>query len=186
MAPSQGLTLLSGPANAGKVALLLERYLGALERDPFLIVPHGSDVERIERELLAKKGALLTGDIGTFDDLFARIARDGGSARPVVTDAQRQLIVRTAVSATSLNGLADSLGTALAELESGLVDPGDLRGDLALLYASYRAELERLELWDRDLLRRHAAGRVSSELEAWSGRPVFAYGFEDLTGAQWA
>jgi len=195
MASGQGLTLLSGPANAGKVALLLERYLGALERDPWLIVPHGSDVERIERELLAKQGALLTGDIGTFDDLFARIARDGGSTRPVVTDAQRQLIVRTAVSATSLNGLgassrfsgfADSLGVSLAELESGLVDPGDLRGDLALLYASYRAELERLELWDRDLLRRHAAERISSELDAWSGRPVFAYGFEDLTGAQWA
>jgi ATP-dependent helicase/DNAse subunit B len=195
MASGHGLTLLSGPANAGKVALLLERYLEALERDPVLIVPHGSDVERIERELLAKRGALLTGDIGTFDDLFARIARDGGSARPVLTDAQRQLIVRTAVSATSLNGLgasarfsgfADTLGGALAELESGLVDPGDLRGDLALLYASYRAELERLELWDRDLLRRHAAERVAAELDAWSGRPVFAYGFEDLTGAQWA
>ena len=195
MASGQGLTLLSGPANAGKVALLLERYLDALERDPVLIVPHGSDVERIERELLAKQGALLTGDIGTFDDLFARISRDGGSARPVVTDAQRQLIVRTAVAATSLNGFgasarfsgfADSLGAALAELESGLVDPADLRGDLALLYASYRAELERLELWDRDLLRRHAAERVAAELDAWSGRPVFAYGFEDLTGAQWA
>jgi ATP-dependent helicase/DNAse subunit B len=195
MASGQGLTLLSGPANAGKVALLLDRYLDALERDPVLIVPHGSDVERIERELLARRGALLTGDIGTFDDLFARIARDGGSARPVVTDAQRQLIIRTAVSTTSLNGLgasarfsgfADALGGALAELESGLVDPDDLRGDLALLYASYRAELVRLELWDRDLLRRHAAERIAGELEAWSGRPVFAYGFEDLTGAQWA
>ena len=195
MAFGQGLTLLSGPANAGKVALLLERYLGTLERDPVLIVPHGSDVERIERELLAQRGALLTGDIGTFDDLFGRIAREDGSARPEVTDAQRQLIVRTAVSATSLNGLgasarfsgfADALGGALAELESGLVDPSDLRGDLALLYASYRAELERLELWDRDLLRRHAAERVAGELDAWSGRPVFAYGFEDLTGAQWA
>jgi ATP-dependent helicase/DNAse subunit B len=195
MASGQGLTLLSGPANAGKVALLLERYLEALERDPLLIVPHGSDVERIERELLARRGALLSGDIGTFDDLFARIARDGGSARPVVTDAQRQLIIRTAVSATSLNGLgassrfsgfADALGGALAELESGLVDPADLRGDLSLLYASYRTELERLELWDRDLLRRHAAERVAGELDAWSGRPVFAYGFEDLTGTQWA
>ena len=56
MASGQGLTLLSGPANAGKVALLLERYLDALERDPLLIVPHGSDVERIERELLRRAG----------------------------------------------------------------------------------------------------------------------------------
>jgi ATP-dependent helicase/nuclease subunit B len=195
VASGQGLTLLSGPANAGKVALLLERYLEALDRDPVLIVPHGSDVERIERELLDRCGALLSGEVGTFDDLFERIARGGDSTSPVATDAQRQLIVRTAVSAASLNGLgassrfpgfAEALGTALAELESGLVEPADLDGDLALLYSSYRAELDKLGLWDRDLLRRHAAERVAGELEAWSGRPVFAYGFEDLTGAQWA
>jgi ATP-dependent helicase/DNAse subunit B len=195
MASGRGLTLLSGPANAGKVALLLERYLEALDRDPVLIVPHGSDVERIERELLDRSGALLSGDIGTFDDLFERIARAGGSSNPVATEAQRQLILRTAISASSLNGLgasarfsgfADALGTALAELESGLVEPTDLSGDLALLYSAYRAELDKLGLWDRDLLRRHAADRVAGELDAWSGRPVFAYGFEDLTGAQWS
>src|SRR4029077_255350 len=38
----------------------------------------------------------------------------------------------------------------------------------------------------RDLLRRHAADRVAGELDAWGGEPVFAYGFEDLTGAEWA
>ncbi|HEX9350019.1 MAG TPA: PD-(D/E)XK nuclease family protein [Gaiellaceae bacterium] len=194
MATGQGLTLLSGPANAGKVALLLERYLGMLDSDPVLIVPYGSDVERIERELLARHGVLLSGEIGTFDDLFERLARDGGSRRPVVTDAQRQLIVRSAVSAASLNGFgrsarfggfADALTGALSELESGLVDPGELEGDLARLYAAYRVELDRLELWDRDLVRRYAAERVAVELEAWAGRPVFAYGFEDLTGAEW-
>ncbi|MEP6910276.1 MAG: PD-(D/E)XK nuclease family protein [Actinomycetota bacterium] len=195
MASAQGLTLLSGPANAGKVALLLERYLDALDRDPVLIVPYGSDVERIERELLARRGALLSGRIGTFDDLFQRLARDGGANRPVVTNAQRQLIVRTAVSAASLNGLgtsarfagfADALSGALSELESGLVEPTDLEGDLARLYVAYRAELDRLERWDRDLQRRYAAERVAGELESWEGRPVFAYGFEDLTGAEWA
>ena len=195
MASGQGLTLLVGPANAGKVALLLERYLEVLDSDPVLIVPYRSDVERIERELLARKGALLAGRIGTFDDVFRQLARDGGSTRPVVTDAQRQLLVRTAVSAASLNGLgpsarfsgfADALGGALAELESGLVEPGDLEGDLGALYAAYRAELDRLELWDRDLQRRYAVERIAGELDAWTGRPVFAYGFEDLTGAEWA
>ena len=141
------------------------------------------------------RGALLSGRIGTFDDLFEEIARAGGSSLPVATDAQRQLIVRTAVAQTSLNGLgasarfsgfSDALGAALAELESGLVEPDQLSGDLALLYSSYRAELEKLGLWDRDLRRRHAADLVSGELDAWSDRPVFAYGFEDLTGAQWA
>src|SRR2546423_12584835 len=75
------LSLIVGPANAGKVELLLDRYLAALEREPFLIVPGGADVERVERELLARTGALLAGSIGTFDDLFAAIAA-GGRGRP--------------------------------------------------------------------------------------------------------
>ena len=55
------LSLLAGPANAGKVALLLERYLGALESDPILIVPNRPDVDRAERELLIRAGALVGG-----------------------------------------------------------------------------------------------------------------------------
>src|SRR4026208_2210310 len=95
-----GLTLLAGPANAGKVALLLDRYLADLPREPVLIVPTGSDgergepgpplrargggpclivpagsdVERVERDLLRRSGALLGGSISTFDDVFSRIA----------------------------------------------------------------------------------------------------------------
>ena len=42
-----GLSLLAGPANAGKVALLLERYLADICREPVLIVPNRSDVERV-------------------------------------------------------------------------------------------------------------------------------------------
>jgi ATP-dependent helicase/nuclease subunit B len=187
------LSVLVGPANAGKVALLLERYLDVLEHDPWLIVPYRSDVDRVERELLAKCGALVGGSIGTFDDLFARIARDGAAQRPVVTEVERSLIVRSVVAGTSLNGLgpsarfagfAEALGQALRELEAGLVDPQQLDGDLGRLYGAYRAELDRLGIWDRELERRYAVERVERELEAWTGRPVFAYGFEDLTGTE--
>ena len=190
-----GLSLITGPANAGKVALLLRRYLDALDGEPYLIVPNRSDVERVERELLKLQPALLAGSIGTFDDLFTRIARRGAATRPVASEAQRTLIVRRALAGQSLNGLgrsarfggfADALLATVAELESGLLDPNDLDGELAALYASYRAELDRLNLWDRDLLRRHAAERVATELDAWNGEPVFAYGFEDLTGAEWS
>jgi ATP-dependent helicase/DNAse subunit B len=191
-----GLTLITGPANAGKVALLLQRYLDALAREPVLIVPNRSDVDRAERDLLQLRPALLGGTIGTFDDLFRRIARDP-SALPVVSDVQRTLLVRRAVAGrrAELNGLgrsagfggfADALLACIGELESGLLDPADLDGELAALYKAYRNELDRLELRDRDLLRRHAADRIANELEAWSGEPVFAYGFEDLTGAEWA
>src|SRR2546430_10476004 len=86
---TMGLSLLAGPANAGKVALLLERYLGALDSDPILIVPNRPDVDRAERELLRHAGALVGGSIGTFDDLFERLARGNGAHPPVVTEAQR-------------------------------------------------------------------------------------------------
>ena len=190
-----GLKLLAGPANAGKVALLLERYLGALESDPFLIVPNRPDVDRAERELLARSGALVGGSIGTFDDVFARLARSNGAHKPVVTQAQRTLLLRRLVAhartqslarSARFTGFADALGATVAELEAALLEPGDLDGELAELYAAYREELDRLGLWDRELERRYAAERIASELAAWDGKPVFAYGFEDLTGAEWA
>ena len=189
-----GLSLLAGPANSGKVALLLERYLARLADEPYLIVPNASDVDRVERDLLARSHCLLGGQIGTFDDLFRRLVRDDPDARPVAGDAQRALVVRRAVARTPLDGLArsartggfaDTLLAAVGELEQGLLDPLQLDGELAALYAEYRAELDRLGLWDRDLLRRRAAERVATELAAWHGEPVFAYGFEDLTGAEW-
>src|SRR2546430_12347158 len=89
-----GLSLLAGPANAGKVALLLDRYLDALESDPILIVPNRPDVDRAERELLGRAGALVGGSIGTFGDLFQRLARSNGEHRPVVTDSQPTLLLR--------------------------------------------------------------------------------------------
>jgi hypothetical protein len=190
-----GLSLLAGPANAGKVALLLERYLARLDDEPFLIVPNRSDVDRVERDLLRRAGCLLGGSIGTFDDLFERIASSDPRRRPVVTDAQRALLVRRAIARTSLNGLSrsarfggfgDALLGTLAELEAGLLDPDDVGGDLGALHAAYRGELDALGLWDRDVLRRRAAERLQRDLDAWHGEPVFAYGFEDLTGAEWS
>jgi ATP-dependent helicase/nuclease subunit B len=190
-----GLTLITGPANAGKVALLLRRYLDVLPQEPYLIVPNRSDVEAVERELLRLQPALLGGSIGTFDDLFRRIATTGPDVRRVASPAQRTLIVRRALAGQSLNGLgrsarfggfADALLATIGELESGLLDPNDLDGELAVLYAAYREQLDTFQLWDQDLLRRHAAERVAGQFDAWHGEPVFAYGFEDLTGAEWS
>ncbi len=138
-----GLSLLAGPANAGKVALLLERYLARLGEEPFLIVPNRGDVDRVERDLLRRSGCLLGGSIGTFDDLFARIAAGDRDRRPVAGDAQRTLIARRAVGlalgdggtplarSARFAGFADALLTALGELEAGLLDPDDVDGELA-------------------------------------------------------
>ena len=188
------LKLLVGPANAGKVELLLDRYLAALGRDPILIVPNRPDVDWAERELLARTPALLGGSIVTFPKLFRQIADQHPSPRRVVSEAQQALVLRGVVDKASLNGLTesarstgfvDALRAAIAEVESGLISPDDLHGPLARLYASYREELERLELWDTHLLRAAAAERLAADLGAWDGQPVFAYGFEDLTAAEW-
>ena len=49
--------MIAGPANAGKVELLLDRYLAALEagQEPVLVVPNRADVDRVEGELLAPR-----------------------------------------------------------------------------------------------------------------------------------
>jgi ATP-dependent helicase/nuclease subunit B len=189
------LSLVVGPAHAGKVALLLERFLATLDDDPWLVVPNRADVERVERDLLRRRPALLAGRIGTFDDLFEEIARGDPEPRLIASDVQRSLAVRKAIRRTALDrlsasaassGFADSLVTTLGEVESALLDPERLDGELGRLARAYREELDRLGLWDRDGLRKRAAGRLVSELDSWHGEPVFAYGFEDLTGAEWA
>ncbi len=186
------LRLIAGPANAGKVALLLDRYLAALANaggEPVLLVPNRADVDRVERELVARRPALLGGTIGTFDDLFERLACEGGEAR-LLGRSQCGLLVRRLLRGSALagagSGVLDSLQQAFEELAAGLLDGAAVGGELGDLYARYCAELDRLGCWDRGLLRRRAVERLRSDLDAWHGEPVFAYGFEDLTGAQWA
>ena len=190
-----GLSLVVGPAHVGKVALLLERYLAVLEHDPWLVVPNRVDVDRVERDLVRRRPALLAGTVGTFDGLFRHVAGAGADGMPVASEIQRTLAVRRAVervhlgelsSSAATAGFADTLLQAIGELESGLVDTGQLDGDLPVLAAAYREELEALGLQDRDGLRRQAVERLRGDLDAWSGEPVFAYGFEDFTGAEWA
>ncbi|HEY3578090.1 MAG TPA: PD-(D/E)XK nuclease family protein [Gaiellaceae bacterium] len=193
------LRLIAGPANAGKVGLLLDRYLAMLDSpdgiEPILIVPNRADVDRVELELLARRAALLGGSIVTFDDLFRDLALGSGDARRRLGRVEQTLLVRRVVGHADLNGytrsaahagFVDSLERTLGELDEGLLSPEAVEGDLGALYARYRAELERLDRWDRGLLRSHAVDRLRTDLAAWGGQPVFAYGFEDLTGAEWA
>jgi ATP-dependent helicase/DNAse subunit B len=186
------LALLVGPANAGKVASLLDRYVSALDRDPYLVVPNRGEIERIERELLTRTQALLGGAIGTFDDLADRIVRP--ERRPLLSRSARSLVLAGVVSDAALDelrasarflGFPDALGNTIAELEAALVEPEETGGELGLLYGAYRDELGRLGAWDRETAARRAATLVASDLAGWEGSPVFVYGFEDLTGAQW-
>ncbi|HYI74328.1 MAG TPA: PD-(D/E)XK nuclease family protein [Gaiellaceae bacterium] len=190
-----GLSLVAGPAHVGKVALLLERYLGVLEREPWLVVPNRIDVDRVERDLVHRRPALLAGTVGTFDDLFRQLAGVDPWGSRVASEVQRTVAARRAITRVDLGELGASASTAgfvdtllhtIAEVESALVDVDSLDRNLFELLVAYRSELATLGLQDRDGVRRVAVERLRGDLGAWSGSPVFAYGFEDLTGAEWA
>lgn len=188
------LNLLVGPANAGKVERLLEQFSAALDRHPFLVVPNAGDITRLQRDLLERSDALFAGRVGTFDDLFREL--DGGAgARRALSDAERRLLVRSLLDRAELGsfsrsarfgGFVDALVEQFAELESALVEPGQVPGELGSLYSLYLDRLEQLGLADRELERWLIAEQTTAGPEAWpSERPLFVHGFEDLTGAQW-
>src|SRR5262249_17989512 len=94
----------------------------------------------------------------------------------------RRVVARASNRSARFSGFADSLGSTVAELESALLEPAELDGELADLYAAYRKELDRLGLWDRQLERRPPAQRAARDLAAWDRRRVSASGFEALAG----
>ena len=190
------LSLVVGPAHSGKVALLLERFLEAIDADPWLVVPTRGDIARVEKDLLRRSPALLAGRIGTFDDLFAEIA---GQDDTTVGDRPRRAAACCCGASSpepssaplsrsaATRGFADALGGALAELGAALVEPERVEGDLGRLGAAYRDRARRLRL-SATATRSAAAPSSASAapFDAWDARPVLAYGFEDLTAAEWA
>ena len=188
------LSLLVGPANAGKVEQLLEQFRDEIERGPFLVVPNVGDIERSQRDLLRRSPALFYGRVGTFDDLFRELATKASTRRQLGENGRR-FVVRSLLVEAKLDsftrsarfgGFLDALVESFVELESALIEPARVEGELGSLYALYLTELERLESADRELGRWQVADRLATELDAWpSERPLFVYGFEDLSGAQW-
>ncbi len=188
------LSLVVGPAHSGKVAHLLDRFVGSLDDDPWLVVPTRRDVAAVEHDLLRRSPALLSGTVGTFDDLFAEIAgRDPD--RVEVGPSGRALLVRRTVARARVEGFRGSAGTrgfveslaaTFAELDAALIGGDHVGGDLGLLAAAFREALDRADLCVRDDLRGRAVRRLQEVFDAWDSRPVLAYGFEDLTAAEWS
>ena len=169
------LTLIAGPANAEKVARLLERYLDALDRDPVLIVPNRPDVDRVERELLEQAPVLLGGTIGTFDDVFRSIVQPPAGRLAVATDVQRALVVRRAVAARlaerpralgALRGLRRRARRGRLRARGRARLAGGRRRRPGLALPAYRAELDGSALGPRRL-RAEAVGGSTNDIDAW-------------------
>jgi len=203
------LTLVIGPANAGKAGELLGALRALADRDPFLVVPTAADALHYERELAAG-GALIGGRVGTFDAFAAELARRVGTPESALGEVRRERVVAAAIRDAGLRALAPSsrapgfLRAALRfeeELGRERVSPQRLRQaltawagrrgrraaharDVAAIHAAYVARLESAGRVD-------AAGRAWGALDAlrseparWGATPVLLYGFDDLTAPQ--
>jgi ATP-dependent helicase/DNAse subunit B len=196
-----GLRLIIGPPNSGRTGAVLDGFRSAGARDPVLVVPTVDDVERFETELTSGGGVVLGATVGTFDQLFALVARSTDApAGPAMSRTQRIRLAREAASRAELRILAASarrpgfpaaLDELVSELQAALVDPLTLREraaeaggyetEIALLYESYLSLRDQLALHDGHSLAAAATAALRARPEAWGTRPVFLYGFDDLT-----
>lgn len=193
------LRLVLGPVNSGKIALLQERFLNAVDGglEPILIVPNRPDADMIERDILRRRGAVVGGTVATFDDLFEQVLGRCREPQRALTETQRRLLLQRLVAESELGGLAasarfagftDALAALADELAASMLDPAGGSGSAAALVELVRGYRQRAGAAglppDRGGLRARAAELLESRLEAWDARPVLAYGFEDMTPAQ--
>ncbi len=199
------LTLITGPANAAKAGAVLDRFRAALPREPVLVVPTPADAEHYQRELAAE-GIVLGAEVATFSRLVRVLAEATGVRPRVLGSVAHERVVRAAVADTRLDALARSAaapgfataaGSLFAELGRSLVGPARFAqairdwpdapahaSELAALYSAYHRRLERLGVVDREGLAKAALDALRQRPAAWGARPVFLYGFDDLTPLQ--
>jgi ATP-dependent helicase/nuclease subunit B len=195
------LKLIVGPPNSGRTGATLDAFRASAARDPVLVVPTVDDVERFEEELTLGGAAVIGASVGTFDQLFELVARaTDAPAGPAITRVQRVRLAREAARRAELKilsassrrpGFPAALEELVSELQAALVDPVALREqasgagpyelEIASLYGAYLLARDELGLHDDHYLAAAATAALRASPEAWGSRPVFLYGFDDLT-----
>src|SRR3954463_474056 len=104
------LTLVTGPANSAKAAVVLDGVRDALERDPLLVVPTAADAERYRREL-ADDGAVFGPRVVRFQGLIDEAARRAAAPPRPLGEVARTRVVAAVVEGASLDVLAASATT---------------------------------------------------------------------------
>jgi RecB family exonuclease len=203
------LKLIHGPPNSGRAGLVRRGFTESLDREPVLVVPNRDDVFEFEREL-CETGATLGGSVMTFEALARSIASAGGApAHFELTKAQRLRAIAVAISerrgglgplrrSAARAGFAPAFERLLGELEEAGLDPGALGpqagappaspylSDLGGLAAAYAELRDRFGRSGAQGAAREAAALLRSSPGLWRERPVFLYGFDDLTRTQLA
>ncbi len=205
MLEAMSLSVIVGPPNSGRADEIRSRLEASLAREPVLVVPTGDDVARFERELSTGGRSVLGAAIRTFRGLADDVAAATGvGLRPLISRIQRLALVRASTQRAELRalrrsaarrGFVPALERLVGELQAACVDPADLAGaaaargdeydrELAALYEGYLALLAAAQRDDGHSSLRKVTASLRARPEAWGGRPVLVYGFDDLTAAQ--
>jgi hypothetical protein len=200
------ITLVTGPANAGKARVVLDalRAHHAREEEPLLVVPTRADVEHYRREL-ALGGLVLGVRVERFGGLLAEVLRCAGSAeRPLGRLARERVLaamLRRTAGERASPGVVRALASLVGELEVERVTPARLREALGAwaaadpahaihaqalggLFEEYRGALDRLGRADPERRAARALDSLRRAPALWGYTPVLLYGFDDFTGLQ--
>jgi RecB family exonuclease len=201
------LKIVHGPPNSGRAGLIRRGVLACLDSGPVLVVPTEDDVYAFERELGGTTAALGAAAM-TFRGLFRTVATAAGAPPGAeLTAAQRLRAIAVATSARRgrLKPLGRSAGRPrfaaalerlLGELQAAGIEPDRVEasaatlegsaylGDLATLYAGYEELRRRCGRVDEHDIEREAIAQLLRDPSPWEDRPVFLYGFDDLTENQ--
>ena len=198
------LNVIAGPPNSGRTGAVLDRFREALPHDPILVVPTVDDVERFEEELTRDEAPLVGATVCTFDRLFKLVAGTlevpvppllrPVESRRIAAEAVSRSELRLLAPSSRLPGFATSLEELISELQAAGIDPhtfraraaeaGDYELELAGLYESFCAVRDELGRGDDHTLAAATIAALRTKPDAWGERPVFLYGFDDLTVEQ--
>ncbi len=203
------ITLITGPANAGKAQVVMDGVRAHLARgeEPLLVVPTRADAEHYLREL-AGAGSALGARVELFDGLIGEAVRRAGAAEPLLGEGARRRALAAIAGrphgGPGAAGFVTALAGVIAELQVRRVTParlsealgawvaaeggeayaGEHAGELARVFARYRRLLERTGRVDAEQRAARALDALRRTPSLWGRTPVLFYGFDDLTRLQ--
>jgi ATP-dependent helicase/DNAse subunit B len=124
------ITLITGPANAGKAELVMDavrRHLAHGE-EPLLVVPTRADAEHYLRELAGERAAMGV-RVERFAGLLGEAVRRAGVGEAVIGAVARERVLEAVAARAggpSAPGLVSALGELIAELQARRVTPARL------------------------------------------------------------
>jgi RecB family exonuclease len=202
------ITLITGPANAGKareVMSAVRRHL-AHGVQPLLIVPTHAGAEHYRRELV-RAGVVLGARVERFEGLIGEAVRRAGTGEPALGRIARERVLAKVAGASgggvqSTPGLVRALAVMVAELEVQRVTPARLGAalrawaaadggdatagveELGRCFGEYRRMLAQIGRTDHERRAAQALDALRRKPALWGATPVIMYGFDDFGALQ--